>query len=152
MINQYPDVQFKEKKNRKVLYIFGLVTVISIAALSLYLILTPKGPVCGNGICDLFETPNECCKDCECWGVGEVCNKELNKCEKREIQITDERIRELVMQYFANRGKEVVSMNITSLITWENKLGKKVMVFVKDQDWFISVVVMEDERVFEFQT
>lgn len=137
--------------NKKFLLILGIVVLICIAVFSLYFILKPKGPVCGNGICEYFETPDECCKDCECWGKGEVCNIELNKCEKREIKISDERIKELVTQYFENRGKEVVSMNITSLITWENKLGKNVIVRIKDQEWFSSVVVTEDEKVTEFE-
>lgn len=139
------------KFDRKFLLIFGTVALIGIAIFTLYMILGPKGPVCGNNICEYFETPDECCKDCECWGKGEVCNIELNKCEKRQITISDERITELVMQYFANQGKEVVSINITSLITWENKLGKNVIVRIKDQEWFSSVVVTEDEKVIEFK-
>jgi len=137
--------------DKKILFASIAVALISLVAVFFYLTGTSKGSVCGNGVCEYFETPSTCCKDCECWGLGEVCNLELNKCEKREIQISDERIRELVLQYFENKGKEVVSMNITGLVTWKNKLGKNVMVYVKDQDWFIPLVVTEDEKVFEFQ-
>ena len=137
--------------NRKIFYITVIAAVIVVSSLFLYWSLSHKGPVCGNGVCEYFETPGTCCKDCECWGQGEVCNLKLNKCEKREIRITDERIRELVVQYFGDKGKEVVSMNITGLITWENKLGKNVMVYLKDQEWFTPVVVTEDEKVIEIK-
>jgi hypothetical protein len=108
-------------------------------------------PTCGNKVCELFETPDECCIDCECWNTGEVCNLKTNKCEKREIKISDERIREIVLEYFKQKNKEVVSMNITNLITWKNKLGKNVMVFIKGVDWFIPVIVTEDEEIVEVQ-
>lgn len=111
-----------------------------------------KRPVCGNGICEYFETPEDCCRDCECWNLGEVCNLEKNRCEKREIKISDERIKEVVINYFEKQGKEVVSMEIVSLITWNNKLGKNIIVHVKGVEWFIPLIVTEDEEVIEFQS
>jgi hypothetical protein len=135
--------------NRKLLYILGIIGLIGIIVFFFYFFAKPKGPVCGNNICEYFETPKECCRDCECWGLGEVCNLELNRCEKREINISDERIRELIIQYFENKGKEVVSMYITGLVTWENKLGKNVIVNIKNQNISTQVVVLEDEKIFE---
>jgi hypothetical protein len=149
MMNQHR-AQFAGKKNRRtILYFLGIVAAVGVIAISIYLLSKTSGPVCGNNACDYFETAVGCCKDCGCWGLGEVCNTTLNKCEKREIRISDERIGELVAQHFANSGKEIVSMNITSLITRENKLGKNVMVYVKGQEGFVLVIVMEDERVIE---
>lgn len=101
-------------------------------------------PTCGNNECEYFE--KDCCIDCGCTG-GEVCNIALNKCEEKEFTISDERIQELVTEYFAGQGKEVESIEIGDLTTWENKVGKNVMVFIKDQDWFSSVIVTEDEEV-----
>jgi len=135
---------------KKRLFVIGLAILIGIAASILYLTTTPSKPVCGNNVCELFETPGECCKDCDCWKQGEVCNVNSNKCETRDIKITDERIRELVVQYFEKQGKEVVSMNITSLITWKNKLGKNVMVQIGGQDSPVPLVVLEDDEVIEF--
>lgn len=106
-------------------------------------------PVCGNGECELFEKPSECCIDCECWNPGEVCNIEINKCEVREIRISDDRIRELVISYFEGESKEVISLDIKGLITWENKLGKNVIVEIKGQEWFSTVIVTEDEKVID---
>ena len=134
---------------KKILYILVAVALASVFTFAAYTFLLPGRPVCGNNVCELFETPETCCKDCECWNA-EVCNMDLNKCEKREINITDERIKELVVQYFGNKGEEVVVMNITSVINWKNTLGKNVMVQVSGQDSPIPLIVLEDERIIEF--
>ncbi|MEM5874472.1 MAG: hypothetical protein QW641_00895 [Candidatus Aenigmatarchaeota archaeon] len=109
-------------------------------------------PTCGNKKCEPFETPYECCIDCECWGKGEICNIEINKCEIREIKISDEKIKELVIEYFKNKSKEIEKIEIKDLITWENKLGKNVIVVLKNQEWFIPIIVTEDEKIIEFES
>ena len=102
-------------------------------------------PTCGNNKCEYFE--DDCCIDCGCTESGYVCNMNTNECEFKEFTISNDRVTELVTDYFTNQGKEIISMNITNLVTWENKVGKYVNVYVKDQSWVSSVIVTEDEEV-----
>lgn len=146
MIEQHPEKPTNKSKN-KTIFILVTLFILAIAIASIFLL--NRGPVCGNNICEPFETPDNCCKDCDCWGKGEVCNIQMNKCEVREINISDQRINELVLEYFQNKSKEVESVKIGDLITMDNKLGKNVMVYIKGQEWFIGLVVMEDEKIIE---
>jgi len=108
-------------------------------------------PECGNGVCEPFEKPDICCVDCECWNQGEVCNKEKNKCEVKEFEITNDRIKEIVTDYFESRGRTIDSIEIKNILTWENKLGRNVHVKLTDQDRYMTLVIMEDEKVFEIE-
>lgn len=109
-------------------------------------------PTCGNGVCELFETPDECCIDCECYGRGEICNITTNKCEVKEVKISDERVRELVIDYFSGQNKNVTSMEIIGPLVWESNIGKEVMVHIEDQAWFSLVLVTDEEKVIELPT
>lgn len=150
MMEQYNEELEKNPKSRKVIYIFIGLFILTITAVSVFFLIQ-KSPVCGNDICEPFETPDKCCIDCECWGQGEVCKILRNKCEVKEIEISDERIKQLVLEYFENENKELESMEIGILITLDNKLGKNVVVHIKDQEWFVPVIVMENETVIEIE-
>jgi hypothetical protein len=108
-------------------------------------------PQCGNGKCEPFEGPDNCCIDCKCTIPGEFCNLTTKKCEIQEINISDERIRQLVNEYFQNQNKTIISMEISSTFAWGDKIGKLVKVEIKDE-WIYTVLVTEEGEVIELPT
>jgi len=105
-------------------------------------------PKCGNSKCEPFEGPDSCCLDCPCTIPGEICNEETQKCEMKKINISDDRVRELVMEYFQKQDKTVVSMEISRVAVWGEKIGKEVRVEIKDE-WMHVLLVTEKEEVIE---
>lgn len=106
-------------------------------------------PQCGNGKCEPSENTENCCDDCKCVLLGETCNKVTHKCEMPGVNVSDQRVNQLVTEYFKNQSKTVASMNITGIITWEGKLGKKVSVNITEEIWPSYVLVTEKEEVIE---
>jgi len=136
--------EVKNRLNRKkIIIILVSLIVLAIAVTSIFLL--KRGPVCGNNKCEYFE--NDCCKDCGCTEPGYICNINTNECGFKEFTILDEQLIELVTAYFTDRGKEVISINITDVVTWENKVGKSANVLISNQDWISYVIVTEDKEV-----
>lgn len=68
-------------KKRNILLI-SVVLIVIIVILTFGYLSLPKGPICGNGVCELSEDCNSCEKDCGCKaeeycdGTG-ICRKEV---------------------------------------------------------------------------
>jgi hypothetical protein len=108
-------------------------------------------PICGNGKCEPFEIPENCCDDCPCTIAGEVCNKDTHACES-EIQLSDERVKQLATEYFEKKGITVISVNVEGPGKYQNKIGKVAGVRIPDQKWLTRVLVTEQEEVIELVT
>jgi hypothetical protein len=133
--------------SRNFLLILGIVVLVGIAAFSLYyFILKPKGPVCGNDVCEYFEIPN-CCIDCGC-NPGSICNKKLNACEKRAFEISDERVIEIIENYYNSIGKNITSIRIADIVNVDDKIGRRSIVGFEADEWK-AIIVTEDEQVIE---
>ena len=133
---------------------FGKIPLILIIALAicifsilLYLSYKPRTKVCGNNICEYFETPSNCCIDCGCY-PGEICNKKLNRCEEKPFELSDERVKELIENYYKSVGKKVSSIEITHIVNIDEKIGRRCIVSFEDESW-MSVIVTEDEKIIE---
>lgn len=113
----------------------------------IYLILKEPTTKCGNKICDIGEDGDNCCIDCGCYKPSYVCNFQTNKCEYKQISLTDERAMELATKYFEDQGKNVTATSVLGIFTYQNKLAKNVLVSIEGADVFISVLVTEDGKV-----
>jgi len=107
-------------------------------------------PTCGNKECEYFE--KDCCIDCGCTDPGYVCDMNANECVFKEFTLSDDEVKEIVAGYFAGQGKTAESVTIMGPITWENKVGRNVMVSIKDQGWVSAAIVTEDGKVTEVET
>jgi len=105
-------------------------------------------PNCGNGICEILEDSNNCCKDCFCYKPSEVCNMETNKCEYKQITLTDERAIELVRDYFENQGKNILSLRVIGISRVNNTLAKSLVANIEGEKEFTPVLVTENEEIF----
>lgn len=106
-------------------------------------------PVCGDGRCEPYENSMNCCLDCECDIRGEVCNKVTYICEMPTINLTDERINELVTSYYSNQGKTIDNLEIMEEFVWENKTGRNVEVRIQGEERLRFVLVTEEEEIIE---
>ena len=134
--------------SRKFLFILGIVALIGIATFSLYyFILKPRGPVCGNGICEYGETQDSCCKDCGCY--NQICNLELNICEFAESKLTDDEVNSTLTEYLRYKGWESSLLSITDIANaiFQNQVGKGATIFLKDR-YFLSGIVLDNGTVF----
>jgi hypothetical protein len=141
--------------SRKVLFIFGIAVLVGVVAFSLYyFILKPKGPVCGNGICEYGETQDNCCKDCGCY--NQICNLEFNRCEFAESKLTDDEVNSTLTYYLESKGLESSLLNITDIANtiFQNQVGKGATIFLKDRHFLNGIVldngtalVMEETRI-----
>lgn len=109
-------------------------------------------PVCGNGQCESFESPEICCDDCPCTIPGEICDSATNQCEMQEVEISDEEINELVTAYFEAQNTTISSIEIFDIMTYKDKLGKKVRVELSEPEGISWVMVTEDGDVIELPT
>jgi len=105
--------------------------------------------ICGNGKCEPFESSENCCDDCKCDIAGEFCNITTHKCEMPGLQISDERVKELIANYYKDQGKTVISMEVQGTIEWKGELGKEVSVNITNQEWLDVVLVTEKGEVIE---
>jgi hypothetical protein len=110
-----------------------------------------ESPQCGNDVCEPFESPENCCIDCECTIPGEVCNVTTHQCEMEEVKLSEEKIKQLIIEYFENQGKTVISTEILETMKWEDKVGKKVRVSILEE-WLRYVLVTKNEEVIELPT
>ncbi|MBI2675073.1 MAG: hypothetical protein HYX24_01345 [Candidatus Aenigmarchaeota archaeon] len=143
--------EFEEGKkagNKLILMVAGLVIIIAAAAVILLFpqnedngtetpalspTPTPK-PVCGNGVCEYFEKPDDCCIDCFCYGATEVCNKQKNRCEIKISKLSSEEAKRLIENYYQEAykkgGTDFELTNVTDIenYNFENKVGKRALV------------------------
>ena len=126
------------------LVLFALFTVIWIA-------FFPKMMKCGNGVCEFGENFKNCCIDCGCPYPVEECNRVTNKCEF-EMKISDERILQLVNEYFRDKNMSVINAEIFAPEIYEGKKAKIVVVEVEGLNYPLSVLVTEDEEIIELPT
>jgi len=108
-------------------------------------------PVCGNNLCEPFEDSSNCCIDCGCPYPVEECNRVTNKCEF-EMKISDERILQLVNEYFRDKNMSVINAEIFAPEIYEGKKAKIVVVEVEGLNYPLSVLVTEDEEIIELPT
>jgi hypothetical protein len=107
-------------------------------------------PVCGNSKCETFESNLNCCEDCPCYGALETCNKNTHKCEIPTISISDQRVKELVTQYYTNNGKTIKEFGEITDKVYENKPIKIVRVIIEGEEQITHVAgVTESEKVIE---
>jgi len=106
-------------------------------------------PTCGNEICEPFESPENCCIDCNCTIPGEICDLKTLKCRMREVNVSDEKAIELVKRYLEERNEKVSSIEVMGIFEWKNKVGKKVEAKVEGEEWFRAFLVTENEEVIE---
>ena len=110
-------------------------------------------PVCGNGKCEDYEDSYNCCLDCNCTIPGEVCNKETKKCEMPDINLSDNKAKELVIDYFKNnpdyQGLKIGSINVTGTSVYDKELIKVVMIQIAEEGWYIYFGVTENGKVAE---
>ncbi|MBN2094660.1 MAG: hypothetical protein JW727_01300 [Candidatus Aenigmarchaeota archaeon] len=105
--------------------------------------------VCGNGKCELYEGPDNCCLDCECFMPGEVCDEESHACEYAEMALSDERAIELASQYIVDQGIDIEATEVEGVKSSYGKLIKLVKVTVVGDGVARHVGVAEDESVTE---
>lgn len=105
-------------------------------------------PVCGNSKCESSEGPYTCCIDCFCT-TGEECNTETKRCEPIELEISEDRAKELIESYYQAQGETVVSMNVIGPFEWHDVPILLVEVTLEGQDWPSKVGVYESEEVTE---
>jgi len=105
-------------------------------------------PVCGNGVCEPFESPENCCIDCGCTIPGQICDPKTFKCKMKEVNISDERVIELVKNYLLERNEKIKSINVVGVFKCNDKIGKRVKVEV-EEGFFMEFLVTEDEEIIE---
>ena len=108
-------------------------------------------PVCGNKKCEPSESNLNCCEDCKCELKQEKCNPTTHACELPEIKVSDERVRELVTDYFESKGKQVASIGSIESGMYNNEIVKRCVVKLVGDDRSLGVVVTAAEKVVELQ-
>ncbi|MHA1973493.1 MAG: hypothetical protein ACTSW1_10895 [Candidatus Hodarchaeales archaeon] len=104
-------------------------------------------PVCGNGRCEPFENQENCCNDCGC-PPDYICNENTYICELPRVEISDERVRELVREYYEAQGIEVVEFVDIMVGKYGDKYGKRASVIIKGEEEGIHMVMVTvDEEV-----
>lgn len=107
-------------------------------------------PVCGNGECEQSETPKNCCDDCGCFVPDEICNQVTHKCGPPQVNLSDERLRELVDTYFRNQGKRVSSVGEIRSRLYEGEPAKSCVVTLEgEEDRVYNIIVTETEEIIE---
>ena len=110
-------------------------------------------PVCGDGKCESYESPENCCPDCKCAIPGEICNEETKKCEMQEMEISDARATELAVDYFENNVEyqelEMDGSEVTGVSMYDEELIKMVSIQISEGEWFVYLGVTEDEKIIE---
>lgn len=146
----------------KVANILIIITVLFIAVLS-YFLFSPffaesgekknidRAKLCGDGICDFNENPNNCCIDCGCYGTDEICNKKKNVCESRGIFISDEDAVSLVRFYLRDFNYSIQEIESLGNFTYNNEVGKQVIVVYSknNRTLWASFFVNNDGKVKE---
>jgi hypothetical protein len=133
-----------------VIILIALVIFISIAVVGLIFLQPSKK--CGDSVCQADENTDNCCIDCGCYQPGYVCNNKKNTCEYKEISLTDDRAMELAKKYFEDKNLVVNSTRVLGIFTYQNQLGKSVIVNIEGEEEFRSVLVMENETVVSVPT
>jgi len=108
-------------------------------------------PVCGNNKCEAGESNLNCCNDCKCELKQEKCNPIKHGCELPEIKVSDERVKELVTDYFVSKGKQVASISSIESGMYNNEIVKRCVVKLVGDDRSLGVVVTAAEKVVEMQ-
>jgi hypothetical protein len=106
-------------------------------------------PICGNGKCEVGETSLNCCEDCKCELKQEICNTKTHACQLPEIAVSDERVKELVTNYFASKGQQVASIGSIESGIYNNEIVKRCVVKLVGDGQSIGVVVTAAGQVIE---
>lgn len=111
--------------------------IVSLSAIQFFISSYKAGterPVCGNGVCDFFETPEQCCIDCGCYGQTEICNKEKNRCEIKLSKLSNEEVKKLIEDYYKKKFEEgsfdfeLQRVEEIENFNCGNKVGKRALV------------------------
>jgi hypothetical protein len=119
---------------------FALATIV-------YMYLIQPATKCGNQVCEIGEDGDNCCIDCGCYKPSYVCNLQKNKCEYKQISLTDERAMELAKKYFEEQGLNVTYTKVLGIFTFQNKLIKMVVIDTEGSNAATTVRVTEDGKV-----
>lgn len=105
---------------------------------------------CGNGICEPFENSWNCCDDCSCLNDYEICNKNTHECEIPTIDISDERVKELVEEFYTNQNKTIASMGEITNNMYQEESVKMVQVTISGEEHLTHVAAVNElEEVIE---
>jgi hypothetical protein len=104
-------------------------------------------PSCGNGVCEPFE-PRKCCEDCGC-AAGEICSKADHQCDQISTGITDQKVEEIIRDYYGKKNMTVVSIEFKSAGEYQGKLYKNALVTLNGQEWQVVVGVSVEGDVKE---
>jgi hypothetical protein len=133
-------------ESRNFIILMVIIAAFALAAV-MYMTMIQPATRCGNKICEIGENSDNCCLDCGCYKTSNICNLQTNKCEYKQISLTDQRAMELATKFFEDQGKNVTSASVLGIFTYENKLAKNVIVNIEGIDTFTSVLVTEDGKV-----
>ena len=82
-----------------------------------------------------------------------MCNKETKKCEMPDINLSDNKAKELVIDYFKNnpdyQGLKMGSINVTGTSVYDKELIKVVVIQIAEEGWYIYFGVTENGKVVE---
>lgn len=106
-------------------------------------------PKCGNNQCEPLEDTENCCTDCGCNALDYVCNLQLNECEEGIYTLSEERAIQLMQEYFAGRGVEIINYSVIGVRVYNNEAVLLVGVQTDEPEPPLSIVVTNDERVIE---
>ena len=111
---------------------------------------TCESASCGNGECEPGESIANCCSDCGCGTEIEMCNEETQECYVPEANISDEFVREKVMNYYTSKGLNVTWINVTESTKIGDKSAKTALVNITGEFYLYIVAVTEDGEVVEY--
>jgi hypothetical protein len=129
-----------------------IATVVVLALVYIYLMPSKPATKCGDKACQIGEDTSNCCIDCGCLKPGELCNIQKNKCELKEISLTDDRAIELATKYFEDQGLIVTSASVLGTFTYQNQLVKSVIINIEGEEEHRSILIMENETVIPAST
>lgn len=132
---------------KKKLFILILSVLVFIGIIIFYYPKKENVPICGNGICEIYENSVNCCMDCGCYGNTEVCIN--NRCEIKKIQISDEEFLKIIRKYFQLRNEKILNIDEISTISLKNILAKTTIVTTEKDSY--GVTVAENKTLFLYE-
>lgn len=104
---------------------------------------------CGNGVCEPFESMQNCCEDCGCSSAYQTCNKTTHMCEIPAANISDDRVKELATQYYANKNETISEFGIISSTVYHNVSAKSIGIKILGDLKVHILYVTVDEQIYE---
>jgi hypothetical protein len=110
------------------------------------------GPVCGNGKCELYEGPDNCCIDCDCIMPNEMCNLQTKSCGPLEMNLSEERALEIASKYFEalNISSELIMSE--GVYKFGDKLVRQFSAQAVSEGYTRRIGISDTEEVIEIPT